>query len=79
MKDYVEIIGPCSKWIQDRGWVTKIPVSLIENAGFVRKEPTINDMRRAYGLPPVDNNSVTITLEKPSISCDGLTIRGILK
>lgn len=73
------IIGPCSKWIEGRGWVTRIPVHLIEDAGFVRKDQTMNGVRRSYGLPPVDNNPVTITLEKPSISCDGLTIRGILK
>lgn len=46
MQEYVEIVGPCSKWVEGRGWVTRIPVSLmlslIEKAGFVRSEATVN-------------------------------------
>ena len=34
----VKIIGPCSKWIEGSGWVTEVPVALLESLGFVRKE-----------------------------------------
>lgn len=44
MKEFIEVIGPCSKWIDGKGWVTRIPVHLIENAGFVKKE----DKNRAF-------------------------------
>ena len=37
MKDCIEVIGPCSKWVDGKGWVTRIPIHLIENAGFVPK------------------------------------------
>lgn len=31
---YVEIIGPCSKYIDGKGWVTQIPEHLLEAQGF---------------------------------------------
>ena len=34
MKEIIEIVGPCSKWVEGKGWVTQIPVHLILNAGF---------------------------------------------
>ena len=34
MKNTIEIIGPCSKWVEGKGWVTQIPIHLILNAGF---------------------------------------------
>lgn len=40
MKEVVKIVGPCSKWIQGVGWVTEIPVSLLESMGFVKIENT---------------------------------------
>ena len=36
-KKYLEIVGPCSKWIDGKGWTTLIPITLLENAGFVLK------------------------------------------
>jgi hypothetical protein len=35
---YVEIIGPCSKYIDGKGWVTLIPVHLLEQQGFKKIE-----------------------------------------
>jgi hypothetical protein len=32
---YVEIVGPCSKWIDGRGWVTQIPEELLFAKGYV--------------------------------------------
>jgi hypothetical protein len=32
---YVEIIGPCSKWIDGKGWVTQIPEHLLFAKGYV--------------------------------------------
>lgn len=34
----IKIIGPCSKWIEGSGWVTEVPIALLESLGFVRKE-----------------------------------------
>lgn len=87
MKDCIEIVGPCSKWVQGKGWVTQIPVHLIENAGFVSTDKLIeilekeekkrkSEKGKAVGK---NNKDVCIVLEKPSISCDGLTIRGSLR
>ena len=49
MQEYVEIVGPCSKWVEGRGWVTRIPVSLmlslIEKAGFVRSNSTVKEVK----------------------------------
>lgn len=28
-KDKIQIVGPCSKWVDGVGWVTEIPVRLI--------------------------------------------------
>ena len=30
-KGYVEIVGPCSKYINGKGWTTQVPKSLIES------------------------------------------------
>ena len=30
MRDGIEIIGPCSKWVEGKGWVTKVSESLIK-------------------------------------------------
>ena len=93
MKDHIEIIGPCSKQIQGRGWVTQIPVHLIENAGFVSTDKLMeilekeekkrkSEKEKAFWQGKAvgkKNKDVCIVLEKPSISCDGLTIRGSLK
>lgn len=35
MKKYVEIIGPCSKYIDGKGWVTQIPEELLFAKGYV--------------------------------------------
>ena len=45
MKEYVEIIGPCSRWIEGKGWVTKIPIQLLKEAGFVKSNPKVDDIR----------------------------------
>lgn len=34
----VKIIGPCSKWIEGSGWVTEVPIALLESLGFYKKE-----------------------------------------
>jgi hypothetical protein len=34
----VKIIGPCSKYIDGQGWVTEVPISLLESLGFYKKE-----------------------------------------
>lgn len=34
MKETIEIIGPCSKWIDGKGWVTKVPITQIEALGY---------------------------------------------
>ena len=35
-KDKIEIIGPCSKYITGKGWVTKVPIRLLNELGFVK-------------------------------------------
>lgn len=45
MQEYVEIIGPCSKWVEGKGWVTKIPVQFLKEAGFVKSNPTVYNIR----------------------------------
>ena len=35
---YAEIIGPCSKYIDGKGWVTQIPEELLKNKGYVKVE-----------------------------------------
>lgn len=61
MKDYVEIVGPCSKWIEGKGWVTKIPVELLKEAGFVKKKQAI---RVSNGYPPVSAKDQIEAIEK---------------
>ena len=37
MKREVEIfVGPCSKWIDGVGWVTKIPIQLLKDKGYIK-------------------------------------------
>ena len=35
MKKYVEIIGPCSKYVDGKGWVTLVPEELLFAKGYV--------------------------------------------
>lgn len=48
MKPYIEIVGPCSKWVQGKGWVTQIPIYLIENAGFIKQEIHKNLQQKTF-------------------------------
>lgn len=34
MKKYIEIIGPCSKYIDGKGWVTQVPEEILNNANY---------------------------------------------
>lgn len=47
MQEYVEIVGPCSKWVEGKGWVTKIPLQLLKKAGFVQIQQEKNDDTRS--------------------------------
>ena len=38
MKKFVEIIGPCSKYIDGKGWVTMVPEELLLQLGYIKKE-----------------------------------------
>ena len=36
MKNTIKIIGPCSKYTDGEGWVTEIPIALLNNLGFYK-------------------------------------------
>ena len=40
MKETIKIIGPCSKWIDKEGWVTEIPIALLNSLGFYKTSNT---------------------------------------
>ena len=66
MKEYVEIIGPCSKWVVGKGWVTQIPTHLILAAGF---QKTTQETNSNVSQIPLDNEkefSQIITAKKRS-------------
>lgn len=65
-KEYVEIVGPCSKWIEGKGWVTIVPMELIENA-LSDKKKEINDIRLANGFPPISAQEQIEAIEKYSL------------
>ena len=54
MKNYIEIIGPCSKYVDGKGWTTLVPEELILAKGYkkvdssqvVLAESTYLDMRK---------------------------------
>ena len=37
-KNTVKIYGYCSKWVEGDGWVTEVPISVLESMGFVREK-----------------------------------------
>ena len=78
MDKYVEIIGPCSKWIEGKGWVTKIPVELLKEAGFVKSNPTVNDIRTLHELNPIHEQSSPVVMIVDTIieTEKGIEVRG---
>jgi hypothetical protein len=34
MKKYVEIVGPCSKYIDGKGWTTQVPEEQLASLGY---------------------------------------------
>ena len=44
MEKYVEIIGPCSKWIEGKGWVIQVPMHLLEEKGFKKVDDKLIDV-----------------------------------
>ena len=55
MKEVVKIVGPCSKWVQGVGWVTEIPVLLLESMGFIKIEKAVKKL--------IQNSSYIGTIE----------------
>ena len=43
-KKYVEIIGPCSKYIDGKGWVTQVPEELLISKGYVNVLETMQNI-----------------------------------
>ncbi len=41
MSDKYELIGPCSKFIQGRGWVTVVTEKQLNAIGFIKAQPII--------------------------------------
>lgn len=36
MREIVKIIGPCSKYIDGKGWTTEVPVDKLKELGFIK-------------------------------------------
>ena len=70
MNGYIEIIGPCSKWVEGKGWVTKVPFELIEKIIIdkqkivIDKIQEINDIRVSEGLPPISTQEQIEAIER---------------
>ena len=62
-KNIVKIYGYCSKWVEGDGWVTEVPVSVLESMGFVREkqeeEPKLLGYCECCGLPIYERDIYT--------------------
>ena len=68
MEDYIEIVGPCSKWVDGKGWVTKIPKELLFSKGYINllellQENVKNDKKKK-------NNVQQDEFKCKHLSCD---------
>lgn len=55
-KKTIKIIGPCSKWVQGIGWVTEIPVAMLESMGFVEIDKIIKTLKEKEEKENARNN-----------------------
>ena len=73
MKKYVEIIGPCSKYIDGKGWVTLVPEELLFAKGYVNLLELMRKDRANANLNLNTNerlaNSVVQDEEKEDVKC----------
>ena len=58
------MVGPCSKWVEGKGWVTKIPIQILEDALFDKKKQEINEIRVSNGYPPVSTQEQIKAIER---------------